>query len=431
MTGYSSKQKRSTLEAIINCLSICSQCSGKDKNSLGKDLGQVDCKKCYYACKEDNTIEVRCKQCENSQGESGVCSKCKRQKLLCADKGCKKCYGKDVSNKDDLCKNKRTINGQEDKSTVTDIQPPGPEYKEINPNMLAKLDCKVCGFEKQDDGTKDFVCSPCIDKARMNLSSPEQKRIEKQDLTSCEQCGVEIKKGKRQNMLRVICERCEEDIRNSAQLAAFSGKRPQLNGPLVVSNITPYSVELKWPKPEEEPDRYLIQLQENPPKGDWRTVQTLPGNLDPTSTIISDLTPGGFFAYRVIAEKNNRQSEPIMSEFSGQQGNDVPTPGGPLKVIGTSTTSFVLNWKHPKQGAMPKSYLVEKQQHPNGPWEKVREIQCDPTRPPSAVVDDLEPDASYNFRVTSKIDDRSSPPLQSDKPVSPSRFPYSDEKSCK
>lgn len=228
---YSSKQKkRSTLEAILNCLSLCSQSCVYEENSSGKDnnFGQVVCKKCYSACKEDNTLDVRCKQCETVAGESVFCPKCKRQKLLIATgkNSTNKSQGKNVSDKDDLCKigkevfedgknnvlfkqSKDLISGQEDKSTVTDIQPSGPEYQEMNPNKLTKLDCKVCGFVNQADGKRYFVCTPCIDKARMSICRPDPKR----SITQGEQCDVEIKRVKNRNIIRTVCERYAEGMK--------------------------------------------------------------------------------------------------------------------------------------------------------------------------------------------------------------------------
>ena len=84
--------------------------------------------------------------------------------------------------------------------------------------------------------------------------------------------------------------------------------------------------------------------------------------------------------------------------------------------------SVTLQWKAPeKDGGLPiKRYIVERREAKRQAWVKVDTVRGGTT---TCVVDRLMEGSNYVFRVSAENDEGTSPPLESDTPVTCRRAP--------
>lgn len=170
-------------------------------------------------------------------------------------------------------------------------------------------------------------------------------------------------------------------------------------GPLVVSDVTADSVQLKWDKPEDdggEPiDHYVVERMDTD-TGRWVPVCT----SKTPETEVTGLTEGKEYQFRVKAVNAEGESEPLTTEIPTLAKNPysaADTPGKP-KIKDWAKDHADLQWKAPETdgGAEITGYIVEKKDPASTKWIKVLETKgpkCE------ATVPDLVEGQKYQFRV--------------------------------
>jgi hypothetical protein len=129
----------------------------------------------------------------------------------------------------------------------------------------------------------------------------------------------------------------------------------------------------------------------------WERVQDfLPG----TSCVVPKLKEGHEYEFRVIAENQNGQSEPLESEHATMAKNPFDRPGKPGKpeCASRSKNHIELAWKKPSDdgGAPIKGYIVERKSKTDKKWNCVTK---DPIKDTSFYDDKVVAGKEYEYRV--------------------------------
>ena len=156
--------------------------------------------------------------------------------------------------------------------------------------------------------------------------------------------------------------------------------QPGPPGKLLVVNTTSNSIDLRWEKPQENPDnidgyKVLFRSKDDPPNSEWKSQQT---NGVVEHITISGLVPEKTYYFKVQAMYNQVEGETstfseaylkctLSSLGEGQykvphqapqlSAKALPAPGMP-KVINITHSSIELTWKKPKPCGLSIEYYI-------------------------------------------------------------------------
>lgn len=194
-------------------------------------------------------------------------------------------------------------------------------------------------------------------------------------------------------------------------------------GPLVVSDVTAETVQLKWDKPDDdggEPiDHYVVERMDTE-TGRWVPVCT---SKTPEAEV-GGLTEGKDYQFRVKAVNAEGESEPLVTDMATTAKNPYSCAEAPSKpqFKDWARDHAVLTWKAPENdgGAPITGYVVEKKDPAGTKWVKVLETKgpkCEGTVP------DLVEGQKYQFRVKAvNKGGQSKPSLPSDTLLAKDRY---------
>ncbi|PNF43664.1 hypothetical protein B7P43_G15461, partial [Cryptotermes secundus] len=174
-------------------------------------------------------------------------------------------------------------------------------------------------------------------------------------------------------------------------------------GPLEITDVTKTSAKLKWKKPEDDggcPIKEYEVEKMDVATGKWVRVGRVPGDRPFPEMVVTGLTPGAEYKFRVSAVNDEGDSEPLVAEKAIIAKNpfDEPSQPGTPEITDYDNESVNLKWTKPKSdgGAPIEKYIIEKKDRFKPDWEKAIEIPGDQLE---AKVPDLKERAEYQFRV--------------------------------
>lgn len=171
-------------------------------------------------------------------------------------------------------------------------------------------------------------------------------------------------------------------------------------GPVEVSNVTKEGCVLSWQPPEDdgglEITNYVVEkrdLQSNT----WTPVSAfVPG----TTVIVSKLTEGHHYEFRIMAENANGRSDPLNSVSSVLAKAPFGNPGKPDRPVVTNhdVDHIDIEWEPPSDngGNSISHYDVERKDLKSGRWIKVNN---EPVKGTNFVDDRVLEGHTYEYRV--------------------------------
>ncbi|KAL3982100.1 Fibronectin type III domain family protein [Acanthocheilonema viteae] len=171
-------------------------------------------------------------------------------------------------------------------------------------------------------------------------------------------------------------------------------------GPIEVTNVTKDGCVLNWQPPEDDGGseivNYVVEkrdLQSNI----WTPVSAfVPG----TTAVVSKLTEGHQYEFRVMAENANGRSDPLNSDspvFAKDPFGSPDKPGRPV-VTSHDVDHIDIEWEPPNDngGNLISHYDVERKDLKNSRWIK---INNEPVKNTSFVDDRVQEGHTYEYRV--------------------------------
>ncbi|CDS41841.2 expressed conserved protein [Echinococcus multilocularis] len=189
------------------------------------------------------------------------------------------------------------------------------------------------------------------------------------------------------------------------------GEPDLCQGPLQVTDTTPFSTRLSWKPPRNDGGskvtHYVVERQEFG-KDNWVTVQS--ACTSPTSEI-QGLTDGASYHFRVAPVNDVGQgpwlttTTPIVAKYPF----DKPSAPGPVSVSDVGSNFVNLTWSRPPNdgGGRLLGYFIEKREAGAPNWTRVN---VKPVQTLSYNIPNLIEDKSYEFRVFAVNDAGESPP---------------------
>ncbi|MCP9266046.1 Twitchin [Dirofilaria immitis] len=171
-------------------------------------------------------------------------------------------------------------------------------------------------------------------------------------------------------------------------------------GPIEITNVTKDGCVLNWQPPEDnggaEISNYVLEkrdLQSNT----WTPVSSfVPG----TTAVVSKLTEGHQYEFRVMAENVNGRSDSLNSDSSVLAKDPFGNPGKPKRpvVINHDVDHINIEWEPPKDnGGNPIShYDVERKDLKIGRWIKVNN---EPVKNTNFMDERVQEGHTYEYRV--------------------------------
>lgn len=175
----------------------------------------------------------------------------------------------------------------------------------------------------------------------------------------------------------------------------------QPQGPLTVTDQTPYGCVLAWDAPQSDNGspitNYVIEKCDVD-TGRWEVVSKF--CRDPKYEMF-DLDENHSYLFRVSAENEAGVSEPLQLESPVKAQYPAAVSTAPRNLNGTfegAARNVVLRWEPPLKdnGAKVQGYLLEYKPSGSDEWS---ELNVTPTRDTSFTVDHLLPSTPYQFRV--------------------------------
>lgn len=171
-------------------------------------------------------------------------------------------------------------------------------------------------------------------------------------------------------------------------------------GPIEITNITKEGCVLNWQPPKDdggsEITNYVVEKRDLQ-SSTWTPVSAIvPG----TTAIVSKLTEGHQYEFRVMAENANGRSDPLNSDSLVLAKDPFGNPGKPDRPVVTNhdVDHIDIEWEPPNNdGGNPIShYDVERKDLKNGRWIKVNN---EPVKGTSFVDDRVQENHIYEYRV--------------------------------
>jgi predicted phage tail protein len=193
----------------------------------------------------------------------------------------------------------------------------------------------------------------------------------------------------------------------------------------ILKQKKPNSAMIEWKAPmydgNDKISEYIVEKWSSDKK-EWQILANV-GSLD-NSYIVSNLSDGPTYKFRVKAVNKAGQSEPSLEtiDFKVQKNITIPeAPSGPLRyTISEDDYIIKLNWSEPKSdgGSKIKRYIIEKKVFSLGmptEWTKVGYANSDEN---SFKVSDYNiEENTFSFRVIAENDAGRSAPLELSQPI--------------
>ncbi|XP_055331451.1 twitchin-like isoform X3 [Paramacrobiotus metropolitanus] len=188
-------------------------------------------------------------------------------------------------------------------------------------------------------------------------------------------------------------------------------------GPLEVSDITKDSCKLKWKPPTDDGgvplNGYVVEKRDTK-RGTWVPVSTLCAG---TEIRVPKLKEGEEYEFRVMAENPMGTSEPLMTTKPIVAKDPYSPPGSPgqPEAVETDRDHITIQWTPPDDnGGSPISgYDVERKDE-KGRWVKVNR---EPVKGTEFTDDTVQPNKTYEYRVTAKNTAGPGKPSEVSKPI--------------
>jgi fibronectin type 3 domain-containing protein len=154
-------------------------------------------------------------------------------------------------------------------------------------------------------------------------------------------------------------------------LAAAPG---QPKGPLEVKDVKKDSATITWKKPDDDGGKeimsYIVERKDrNSDK--WERVSDCVAG---TTYTVNKLKEGHEYDFRVMAENQFGESEPLVSSLAVVAKNPFDVPGSPSKLecVSRSNQHIEVGWRKPSNdgGAPIKGYNVERKEKGAKKWVK-------------------------------------------------------------
>uniref|UniRef100_A0A5K3EN24 non-specific serine/threonine protein kinase n=1 Tax=Mesocestoides corti TaxID=53468 RepID=A0A5K3EN24_MESCO len=246
---------------------------------------------------------------------------------------------------------------------------------------------------------------------------PESKAVKLMDLDGV--ASVQMKDIDRSMAGQYTLDISNESGTTSVPLTLkVQGEPDACQGPLQVSDTTPFSTRLSWRPPRSDGGskitHYVVQRQEVG-TDNWVTVQSACRSL---SSEVQGLTDGVSYLFRVAPVNDVGQGEwltttaPTVAKYPF----DKPSAPGPISVSDVGSNFVNLTWSRPSNdgGGRLLGYFIEKREAGATNWTRVN---LNPIQTLSYNLPNLLEDKSYEFRVIAVNDAGESPPSSIDSPV--------------
>ncbi|XP_053200690.1 twitchin-like isoform X3 [Panonychus citri] len=170
-------------------------------------------------------------------------------------------------------------------------------------------------------------------------------------------------------------------------------------GPLEVTDVHKEGCKLAWKKPKDDGGStikgYEVEKFDKD-SGRW----TRCGKTDKPEFEVTGLIPGKEYLFRVVAQNDEGDSEPLeaSSPIIAKNPYDEPDKPGTPEIVDYDNKSVDLKWAPPKSdgGAKISRYIIEKKERFQLIWERACEVPGDVNE---AKVEDLHERSEYQFRV--------------------------------
>ena len=178
------------------------------------------------------------------------------------------------------------------------------------------------------------------------------------------------------------------------------------NGPIRVISTDESSLAIGWGQPDESnpPSNYLIELRDAL-KANWTTVATV-GPLA-NNYKLTGLNENSEYYIRIRAQNEaNLTSQPLETESFVKVVSPYQVPSAPrdLKVTPTGKDKVKVEFKVSENngGLDIRNYVIEKRDANRVTWTKAGKAKATDSESVECEVDELNPGASYWFRVVAE-----------------------------